>query len=161
MINYWQWRAHNSLYWPDLLTVYRKVRLTNGGVNTIDIDHCDAKFTDNAMYPVQTTTWPLGNAFGCSQNQLTYAPYGTGVGSKDGRYSRDSGITLNDAVDLTGTPFRLSPSTYWEIVGTHPSGAGTISGDRENVTITAKGNNGFFRPRAHGKISIELEYTGN
>jgi len=161
IINYWNWKPHNSPKWPDLITVYNRVRLYNTGANTIYLDHCDNKFSENAMYPVTTTTWPLGHSFGCSNNQLTYAPYGTGVGSKDGRHKRDSGISLTNAIDLRGTPFRLSPRTYWEVVGTHPTGGGTISGDRRTVTITANGNNGFFRPRVGGAIAIELEYVGD
>ncbi|PLX66214.1 MAG: hypothetical protein C0603_12460 [Denitrovibrio sp.] len=160
-VNYWNWKKHNSLYWSDLITVYRKVKIHNMDARFAYIDICDSKFATSATYPLTTESYPLGNSSGCAQNVVYKAPYAAGVGSINGRSKKANGMTYTNAVDLNNTPFVLSEDMIWEISGSSVSGSYTISDNRKTATIQVQGNNGYFKPRVgdpRGPVSIKLEY---
>ncbi len=160
-INYWHWKKHHSLYWSDLMTVFRKIKIHNMDKHYAYVDICDTKYATSATYPISSATYPVGNWFGCSNNDISKSPYGGGIGSIDGRSKKSNGMTFTKLVDLTGTPFIISDDMIWRLSGSSIGGSWSLSDDNKSVTVQVQGNNGYFQPRiggTTGPIGIKLRY---
>ena len=156
-INYYQWNVHN---WPHLVTTWTKVRLLPMG-ESLFIDGTDNTFAATKTLPAGSNeVWPF--SLGGSPHGLTYAPYGSCVGSWDGRdtYAQTS-YPGSANIDLRGTSFKLHSD--FATGGYHFSGTRIIHHaqltDADQV-FTAKvgGNNGYATPSSY---MIPVLYTGN
>jgi hypothetical protein len=141
-INYYISGDHT---WPDLVTVWDKVRIVPQG-SLVYIDRTDNTYATTFYYPsMENQAWPLGHSCHTQLNDIWFAPYGSAVGGNNGR--RDlPGTTGHANIDLNGTPFALADDQSFTTYSGSNLQQVTYGAERRSVQIDVGGNNGYGNP---------------